>query len=245
MIEVNNIQKYYIIRRNGIKEQKFYALDNVSAIFREDNIFAIFGDSGSGKTTLCNIISGYQKPDAGSVLYNNSSEKKTKSVRYVFQDPYTSLNATKDVRWHIETTASLNDLDPVNIWNTFELTGLSRKNYETRLISTLSGGERQMLAFSIALSQQPDCMVLDEPFSYLDTLTLFRILSILKKTKDKVLYIYMDNDMNRCAYVSDMIYVLKGGKIIEQGTPEKIINSPEEEFTMEIIEKMPDLQKRI
>ncbi|MCW6168493.1 MAG: ATP-binding cassette domain-containing protein [Thermoplasmatales archaeon] len=245
MIEVKDVQRYYIVKQSRIKKEKFYALKDVSAIFRDGDIFAIFGDSGSGKTTLGDIISGYQRPDTGSVFYNGSLERKNKSVRYVFQDPYTSLNPAKDVRWHIETTSSLNNLDLVNVWNTFELTGLSRRNYETRLISTLSGGERQMLAFSIALSQQPDCMVLDEPFSYLDTLTLFRLLSILRKTKDKVLYIYMDNDMNRCAYVSDMIYILKRGKIIEQGTPEKIINSPENEFTREVIEKMPDLHKRI
>jgi peptide/nickel transport system ATP-binding protein len=165
-------------------------------------------------------------------------------VRQIFQDPYLSLNPAKDVGWHIETAARLNRIDPEDVWAVFESTRLAKGKFESRLTSTLSGGERQMLAFSMALAQQPDCLVLDEPFSYLDTLNRFRMLSLLRKTKDRILHIYVDNDIDRCAYVSDFIYILKSGQVIEQGTPERIIDSPREEFTREVVRNRLDMKSR-
>lgn len=245
MIELRDIQKYYIEKRRVRGGERIYAVNNISAKFNDGNVYAIFGNSGSGKTTLGSMISGYVQPDSGEIYYDNSRIRTKKSVRHVFQDPYASLNGAKDVTWHIETTAGLNDLDEENVWKVYENSGLSREDYRNRLVWTLSGGEKQILAFSMALAQKPSCIVLDEPFSFLDTMTLCRELNLIKQTRDKILYIYLDNDMNRCAYVSDFIHVMKEGKIIDSGSTESVISSPENDFTRQIIENMPDIEKRI
>ncbi|AAT43349.1 ATP-binding cassette domain-containing protein [Picrophilus oshimae] len=238
MIEIKNVDKYYI-KKGILKRDVFYALKDVNISFYPGKIYSIFGKSGSGKTTLANIISGYKKPDKGSVLYKNGIK-----IRYVFQDPYISLNITKDVKWHIETSAGLNNIDLNYAWYIFNSTGLDKDLYEYRSVESLSGGERQLLAFAMAYLQKPDVIVLDEAFSYLDTLNLRRVFEVLKRTKNNILYIYFDNDINRCLFLSDFIYVLNNGSLVESGTPDMMIKNPGA-FMRNIIEKMPDYRKRI
>jgi peptide/nickel transport system ATP-binding protein len=240
MIELSGIKKYY-----SFGKEKFYALNGIDAAFETGKISSIFGNSGSGKTTLGNIISGFEKQDEGIVLYNGSREKKSKTIRNVFQDPYISLNSNKDVRWHIETTANLNSLNQKVLWENLEITGMEKERYGSRYISSLSGGERQRLAFSVVMSQQPEFIVLDEPFSYLDTLNMFNLLQLLKKMKKVISFIYLDHDLNRCAYISDYIYILKDGQIVEHGKTQAIVENPVNSFTRSVVENLPDLDKLV
>ena len=245
MIRLEGITKFYMDKGGIGKGNRVYALKDLNQEFSDGKIYAVFGNSGCGKTTLANVISGYSTPDSGHVYYDGSLVKRENSVRIVFQDPYTSLNGSKDVAWHMETTARINGMNPEKIWNIYENLGFFRSNYENRMVWTLSGGELQILSFTIAFAQKPRCIVLDEPFSYLDTMTINRVMNLMRNTKDKILYIYMDNDMNRCGYISDDILIMDGGSIIEQGQTDTVIMHPEKEFTKGIIRNIPDIRKRI
>ncbi len=244
MIELMGVDKFYWKIKNG-KREKIFALKNVNISFRKNNITAVFGNSGSGKTTLGNIITGFNSPDSGEVLYDGNPERNQKTVRYVFQDPYISLNPAKNVEWHVETAARLNGIDAAGIRETVELVGLPWKEYGTKNVGVLSGGEKQRLSYAMAIAQEPDYVVMDEPFSYLDSLNIFNLLHIMRDIKEKTAFIYLDHDLNRCLFVSDFICVLKNGSIIETGTPEKIKNEPVGSFTKEAVSKLPDIKKRI
>ena len=105
MIELKGIKKQYKLKSSPLKYRDYYALDNISTIFRDNIISGITGSSGSGKTTLANIISGYDRDYSGEILYDGSQEKDQNFIRYVFQDPYISMNPVKTVEWHISTAA--------------------------------------------------------------------------------------------------------------------------------------------
>ncbi|MGP6220451.1 ATP-binding cassette domain-containing protein [Caldiplasma sukawensis] len=244
-IELRDIIKFHF-KNNGIfKNQRTAIIKGINMKFRKGLIYGIFGDSGAGKTTLGHIISGYDKDFDGKILLDGNTIDPVKYFRIVFQDPYTSLNPSKDVNWHVHMTATLNGIEEDHVWHYLERVGINRNSYGQRKVSTLSGGEMQRITFSIGVSQNSQCIVYDEPFSYLDTLNIFAALEIIRERKDQIITIYLDNDLNRCSFVSDYIFIMRDGRIVEEGSTEKILYHPEEQYTKMILEKSPNIKKRI
>lgn len=245
MIKLENITKEYKVNVGRFKYKDTYALDDITTKFTDNKINGITGSSGSGKTTLANIISGYDKDYSGKVLYDNKTEKDSNYIRYVFQDPYISLNSMETVAWHISTAAELNNVDIETAVNKFSIIGIDYDDYKDKQIITLSGGERQKLAFAISLIPSPKYIILDEAFSMLDSINLFFMLSSLKSIKKDTSVIYIDHDINRVSFVSDYIYIMNEGKIIEENYTDRIINSPQKDYTKDLIKYSPNYNKRI
>ncbi|WP_337861183.1 ATP-binding cassette domain-containing protein [Ferroplasma sp.] len=245
MIELKNVSKEYKIPRGRLKFSDFYALNNISTIFKNNIVNGITGSSGSGKTTLANVITGYDTDYSGEIFYNGKKEKNPKFIRYVFQDPYIAMNPVKNVEWHIKTAASINGINMEKATEKLELAGMDYNNYKNRYANSLSGGELQKLAFAISIIPEPDFIVLDEAFSMMDSITLFQTLNFLKELKNKISIIYIDHDINRVSFVSDYFYIIDHGQIIEEGYTEKIMECPENDYTKELIKYSPDYKKRI
>ncbi len=245
MIELKGIKKQYKLKSSPLKYRDYYALDNISTIFRDNIISGITGSSGSGKTTLANIISGYDRDYSGEILYDGSREKDQNFIRYVFQDPYISMNPVKTVEWHISTAAEINHVKIEKATEKLEMAGMDYSAFRSRYVNSLSGGELQKLALAISLIPDPNFIVLDEAFSMMDSINLFAILTFLKELKKTVSLIYIDHDINRVSFVSDYIYIMNCGKIIEENYTEKIMEDPEDEYTGELIKYSPDYRKRI
>lgn len=245
MIELKGIKKQYKLKSSPLKYRDYYALDNISTIFRDNIISGITGSSGSGKTTLANIISGYDRDYSGEILYDGSREKDQNFIRYVFQDPYISMNPVKTVEWHISTAAAINHVKIEKATEKLEMAGMDYSAFRSRYVNSLSGGELQKLALAISLIPDPNFIVLDEAFSMMDSINLFAILTFLKELKKTVSLIYIDHDINRVSFVSDYIYIMNCGKIIEENYTEKIMEDPEDEYTGELIKYSPDYRKRI
>ncbi|MEM0140318.1 MAG: ATP-binding cassette domain-containing protein [Ferroplasma sp.] len=249
MIELNGISKYYKIRDGIAKWHDFYALENINMVLRDSMVTGVCGISGSGKTTLATIISGYQEYDSGNISYNKNGKiyseiKQNNYIRNVFQDPYTSLNSGMDVAWHIENTALLNGIPLENAIEKLRIVGMEYSDFSERYIDTLSGGERQKLAFAISLIPEPDVLILDEPFSMLDTLSLFYELQLLKKLKNKII-VYFDNSIDRVLFVSDYIYILDEGKIIESNYVDNFAGQQNSNVAQKLIKYSPSIFKRI
>ena len=245
MIELKGIKKQYKLKSSPLKYRDYYALDNISTIFRDNIISGITGSSGSGKTTLANIISGYDRDYSGEILYDGSREKDQNFIRYVFQDPYISMNPVKTVEWHISTAAEINHVKIEKATEKLEMAGMDYSAFRSRYVNSLSGGELQKLALAISLIPDPNFIVLDEAFSMMDSINLFAILTSMKELKKTVSLIYIDHDINRVSFVSDYIYIMNCGKIIEENYTEKIMENPEHEYTKELIKYSPDYRKRI
>ena len=245
MIELKGIKKQYKLKSSPLKYRDYYALDNISTIFRDNIISGITGSSGSGKTTLANIISGYDRDYSGEIFYNGRREKNQNFIRYVFQDPYISMNPVKTVEWHISTAAEINHVKIEKAIEKLEMAGMDYSAFRSRYVNSLSGGELQKLALAISLIPDPNFIVLDEAFSMMDSINLFAILTSMKELKKTVSLIYIDHDINRVSFVSDYIYIMNCGKIIEENYTEKIMEDPEDEYTGELIKYSPDYRKRI
>ncbi len=245
MIELKGIKKQYKLKSSPLKYRDYYALDNISTIFRDNIISGITGSSGSGKTTLANIISGYDRDYSGEIFYDGRREKIQNFIRYVFQDPYISMNPVKTVEWHISTAAEINHVKIEKATEKLEIAGMDYSAFRSRYANSLSGGELQKLALAISLIPDPKFVVLDEAFSMLDSINLFAILTSLKELKKTVSLIYIDHDINRVSFVSDYVYIMNHGKIVEENYTEKIMENPEHEYTEELIKYSPDYRKRI
>lgn len=245
MIKLENITKEYKVNVGRFKYKDTYALKDVTTKFTDNRVSGITGSSGSGKTTLANIITGYDKDYSGKVSYDDKTEKDSKYIRYVFQDPYISLNAMKTVEWHMSTAAELNNVDNETAIDKFNITGISYDDYKDKYVNTLSGGEMQKLAFAISLVPSPKYIILDEAFSMLDSINLFYMLSSLKAIKKSTSVIYIDHDINRVSFVSDYLYIMNEGEIIEENYTDRIINSPQKDYTKDLIKYSPNYNKRI
>ncbi len=248
MITLDGIVKKYKIKDGALKWHDFNALYNVNINIIDNTVTGICGISGSGKTTIANIISGYSDYDNGSILYEWKGKKYSKMphdkyLRNVFQDPYTSLNNLTDVKWHIEKAAGMNGV-PVKTAEE-KLLSVLPVEYMDRGIDTLSGGERQKLAFAIALISDPDVLVLDESFSMLDTLNLFYMLQLIRDLKNNMAVVYLDNDINRVLFSSDYIYIIDHGNIVEQGSAGYLAEHQKSNILKNMIKYHPSIYKRI
>lgn len=215
MIRVENIEKSF-----GIKNNKTKVLKDISFKVEKGEIVAILGASGSGKSTLLNIISGLEKPDKGSIIYDNFdigqlSEKeltdfRKKNVGFIFQQYYLlpNLNVYKNVKMGADLVKNKNYFD------TIKAVGLEDKiksmPYE------LSGGEQQRVAIARAIAKKPQVLFMDEPTGALDESTGRKILDYIftlqKKNKFTIILVTHNNNI---AEMADKVIKMNSGNITE------------------------------
>lgn len=211
-----------------------FRLENISFSISRGMILALLGESGCGKTSLLRIISGLEIPDRGIIMLDGKIlfDKSTyvppeyRQIGYVFQDYalFPHLNVKENIRFGIEHLSKTEQ--QLRIQQMLELFDLTE--YAHRYPSELSGGEQQRVALARALALQPALLLLDEPFSSLDIIrkeTFKRELkSILQKTNATA--IFVTHDTTEAMFLADKIIVLKEGKIMQQGHPEKLYRYP-------------------
>ncbi len=133
-----------------------------------DEIVALLGASGSGKSTLLRIICGLEKSDSGKILFNGVDLEdfppEKRGIGMVFQNLalFPHLNVFDNIKFGLPTNNSIGEISEM-----LELVGL--KNFDSRKIQTLSGGESQRVALARSLIAKPKMILLDEPLSSLDS----------------------------------------------------------------------------
>lgn len=215
MIEVKELIKTY---NNG--ESKLYALNNVSISIKRSEFVVILGASGSGKTTLLNAISGLEKPDSGSIKYDNkeicslADKELTKFRRdktaFIFQGYY--LLPALNVELNIKMGASLAGVK--NFQDIIDAVGLGGK--EKKFPNQLSGGEQQRVSIARAIAKKPEVLFCDEPTGALDEATGRQILKYLVQLqRDKGLTIVMVTHNANFADIATKVIKMNSGKIID------------------------------
>ncbi|BAB59654.1 ABC transport system ATP-binding protein A1A2 [Thermoplasma volcanium GSS1] len=241
---IENISKVYKRRTSAFKWVDIPALKNISYEFDEGTIYGVIGPSGSGKTTLANISVLYDRPDSGSVYYGNKEVTRMKPadlksyagiVRYVFQDPYTSLEPLRTVGWHIDTAAQSIHIVQEEAWKIATYLGMPESRYRDSIVEDLSGGQRQRLAFIIAMIADPAIIILDEPFSMLDSYNSMFLLNYLRMNKKGRVIIYIDQNIGKVLYVADRILVMDNGSIVEDQELSGILSTPSHETTKKLL----------
>ena len=235
--------------KNQILEETGHTVGVYDASFevQEGETFVIMGLSGSGKSTLIRCLNLLNKPTEGNIFIDDTNivklaKKDLKQVRQqklamVFQHfgLLTHRNVIKNVEYGLEIRGVSTE-ERQNIANKI-LVSVGLEGWENKLISELSGGMQQRVGLARALANDPDVLLMDEPFSALDPLIRremqYELLDIQSKLKKTIIFI--THDVNEAFKIGDRVAVMKDGMMEQIGTPEEIIAKPQSTYIEEFI----------
>ncbi len=242
--------------------RKTLAVDHVSFTLNRGETLALVGESGSGKSvTALSILKLLQYPAAshpsGRVIFNGADllameERDIRSVRgnditMVFQEPMTSLNPLHTVEQQIGEILFLHKglRGPAARARVVELlTEVGIANPETRLGAyphQLSGGQRQRVMIAMALANEPQLLIADEPTTALDVTVQAQILALLKNLQRRLgmAMLFITHDLGIVRKVADRICVMNHGRIVEAGDVATIFGAPQHPYTKALLAAQP------
>jgi peptide/nickel transport system ATP-binding protein len=235
-----------------------HAVEDASLALYPGRVTALVGESGSGKTTIARMLARVYDPTSGTILFQGEPIKVKhgqalreyrRHVQLVFQDPFSSLNAVHDVRYHLsrplrvfghvhsqaeENAQVLALLERVSL--------VPADQFFTKYPHQLSGGQRQRVAIARALAAHPDVLLADEPVSMLDVSIRLGILALLRRLKEEehLALLYITHDIASARYFADDTFVLYAGQMVEGGPSEAITQQPKHPYTQLLLSAAPD-----
>jgi len=221
------------------------AVNGVSMSVQKGEVVGVVGESGSGKSTLARIMVGLESVDSGEVLLAGRpvgvkrTREERRQVQIVFQDPRSSLNPRMSILASVEDFAVVHGLGNRverrrGAVQALESVHLS-ETVAARRPPELSGGQLQRACLARALLTEPSLLVADEPTSSLDVSIQGQILNLLDEIRSRVSLVLISHDMAVIRFMSDRIYVMLRGEIVEAGTTEQIMENAQHEYTRRLI----------
>jgi len=212
MLQGNNLSKSYPSGK---------ALDNVSIHISAGQICGLLGRNGAGKTTLFKILCGLVKPDQGQVIINS---KRSKPIGGIIERPglYNYLNAYDNIKIFAGIQGAPTDKSAIE--QTLLKVGLPLDRKDP--VRNFSLGMKQRLGIAIALINNPECLVLDEPFSGLDPIGVASLITLIRKLAEEeniaiLLSSHMMGEISKCCHY---LYVIEKGEIVNSGITNELIN---------------------
>ena len=250
LITVKDLNIFYPLPNKTFFEKDFFhAVKDVNFSIPQKSTIGLVGESGSGKSTLGKALAGLIHYH-GSVMYDgvdidqlNSKESKAikKDIQIVFQDPYGSLSPRMTVGEivgegldvHFDLTKIQKDDRIADCLNAVEINPDDRFKYPHEF----SGGQRQRVAIARSLILNPSFMILDEPTSALDRSIQIQVIELLKniQTDYELTYLFISHDLKVVRSMSDYIFVMQNGRIVESGPAKQVFSSPEEDYTDKLL----------
>jgi ABC-type microcin C transport system duplicated ATPase subunit YejF len=251
LISVSNLDVFYPLpKKTFSKKEFFHAVKDVSFSIPKNSTIGLVGESGSGKSTLGKALAGlitYR----GSVAYQgneirnltpNESKFLKKDIQIIFQDPYGSLSPRMtigeivgeglDVHFSLIKKKEKDERIAACL-NAVEINPDHRFKYPHEF----SGGQRQRVAIARSLILNPAFMILDEPTSALDRSIQIQVIELLKTLQEKfqLTYLFISHDLKVVRSMSDYIFVMQNGVIIESGPATKVFSKPEQDYTDKLL----------
>lgn len=241
LIEVRNVSRTY----NGV-----VALQNVSIAIEEGELLVLLGSSGSGKSTLLKTINGLVEPTVGNVLFAGipvaDQDKVTlrRSLGYVFQQVglFPHLSIFENVTLVLRLQGIEEDQCQRRFAEVLSQVSLDSETFAHRFPSELSGGEQQRVGVARALANDPDCILMDEPFAAVDSITrreLQQELLRLKKARPRTI-IFVTHDLFEALTLADRVAVLHQGRLEQVGTPREVMSEPATAFVRDLFTRPLD-----
>jgi lipopolysaccharide export system ATP-binding protein len=210
-------------------------VDDVEVEIGQGEVVGLLGPNGAGKTTTFYMIVGLARPDAGRVLLNDNEItdlpmylRARSGISYLPQEPsvFRQLTSEQNLLAVLETLP----LTPEQQRDRLEelLVQMGLETVRTSKAYTLSGGERRRLEIARSLTLQPHFILLDEPFSGIDPLTVKDLQEIIRDlARTGIGVLITDHNVRETLTVTDRAYILKSGKIFRKGTPDELSSDPE------------------
>ena len=262
LLVVNNLR---VSLKNSSKKK--ILLNNISFTVPDNKVVAIVGESGSGKSltalSILRLLSEKTYASSGSIVFNqneifsldiNDIQKiRGNDIAMIFQEPMSALNPTMAIgkqliemcKRHLNI-ASTEIIEKIN--NLIKKVKLNHiKNLLNKYPHEISGGQKQRIMIAMALLCSPSLLIADEPTTALDVTVQKEIIQLIKKLQksEKLSVLFISHDLSLVKQIADHIIIMKDGKIIEQGTNNKIFNSPKELYTKALISIRPSKKIRV
>ncbi len=251
LIQVRDAEKIF---QDG--NRRVAALGGVSIDVGANESVGIVGESGSGKTTLARVLVGLEHLSSGEVtidgisasnwanLNQKDSRKLRGTVQIVFQDPYSSLNPMRSIQWTLREAIRTHDPQAKNLaGQVADLLGSVElpASYAQRKPVALSGGERQRVAIARALAANPRILICDEPVSALDVSVQAQILNLFASLRAErgIGYLFITHDLSIVRQISEYVYVMCRGLVVESGPTEQVLDDPQDPYTIKLMESVP------
>ncbi len=228
-----------MLKLQGVELSKSYrgrkVVDDVELEIGQGEVVGLLGPNGAGKTTTFYILVGLARPDSGRVLLNGEEItdlpmylRARSGISYLPQEPsvFRQLTCEQNLLAVLETLP----LSPEQQRDRLEelLVQMGLETVRTSKAYTLSGGERRRLEIARSLTLEPSFILLDEPFSGIDPLTVKDLQEIIRGLAQSGIGVLItDHNVRETLTVTDRAYILKSGKIFRKGRPEDLSNDPE------------------
>ena len=232
IISFENVNKFY---------EDTHVLKNINFEIEKGKFYTLLGPSGCGKTTILRIIAGFTDVSKGKVTLNGADvtnlPPNKRKVNTVFQDYalFPHMNVFENIAFGLRLKKTPENIIKEKVADALKMVQLS--GYENREISQMSGGQQQRVAIARALVNEPEVLLLDEPLSALDLKLRTDMQYELRELQQRlgITFIFVTHDQEEALAMSDEIFVMSKGEIVQSGTPVDIYDEPINRFVADFI----------
>lgn len=240
-----------VIRNLTFRYGERVIFDNVDLEFMRGKVTAIMGPSGTGKTTLLRLIGGQVRPQAGTVTVDGSDVNRLsrralyelrKRIGMMFQNGalFTGLSVFDNVAFPLREHTKLPE-SMIRDLVLMKLEAVGLRGARDLVPVELSGGMARRVALARATALDPMMIMYDEPFTGQDPINVGIIMQLIRTLNDSLglTSIIVSHDVQEVSSISDYVYMLSGGKVIDRGTPEELARS-ESPWVQQFLRAQPD-----
>jgi peptide/nickel transport system ATP-binding protein len=244
-------------RKPPVEQEIFRAVDGISFTVGHGESVGLVGESGCGKSTTSMMVMRLLDQTSGRIMFDGDEIGAIlphafarlplrKSIQMVFQDPTDSLNprftAARAIADPIMQLGDIKGRDALRA-RCEELAGLVGLpiNLLDRFPHQLSGGQKARVGIARAIALHPKLVILDEPTAALDVSVQAVVLNLLQDLKQSMgmSYLFVSHDLNVVRLLCDRVIVMRSGRIVEQGSSDKVLGDPQDDYTKELLTAIP------